>query len=178
MVYGKFRSIQFDELTFRTIFTFYRLPCPLYFFRVSESSSGNTTRDNPKMYRRSALLTIGGFFLAPQFAHAQIRRGHLPSLQTETGRAAGRVAQVGKELPQTQSAVRLCHLLEHRCEQNSRVSPALVQATLDATRRARKASIRTDAFLQSTTAFQQLAERLIAATAQTRSDLTVAVGTE
>ena len=130
------------------------------------------------MHRRPVLLTIGGFFLAPQFAQTQIRRGHVPSIQTETGRAAGRVAQAGKGLPQTQSAVRLCHLLEHRCEQNSRVSPALVQATLDASRRARKASVRTDTFLQSTTAFQQLAERLIAATTQTRSDLTVAVGTE
>lgn len=123
------------------------------------------------MYRRSALLTISGFFLAPQFAHAQIRRGHLPSLQAETGRAAGRVAQVGKKLPQTQTAVRLCHLLKHRCEQNSPVSPALVQATLDATHRAGKTSLRTDEFLQCLTAFQQLAERLITATAQPRSGL-------
>lgn len=130
------------------------------------------------MYRRSALLRISGFFLAPQFARAQIRRGHLPSIQAETGRAAGRVAQVGKELPQTQTIVRLCGLLAHRCEQTPPVSPALVQATLDATHRAGKASFRTDDFLQSTAAFQQIAERLITATARPRSGVAVAVGTE
>jgi CBS domain containing-hemolysin-like protein len=117
------------------------------------------------MQRRSVLLTIGGFFFGSQFARAQNRSTRLQSLQVETGRAAGRVAQVGKGVPQTQSAVRLCHLLTNRCEQNSPVSPALVQATLDATRRARLASGQTEAFLQSTTAFQQLAERLIEATA-------------
>ena len=131
----------------------------------NDNTMGLSRQGHLQMQRRSVLFTIGGFFIGSQLAKAQIPPDRWQSIQAELGRAAARVAHVGKGLPQTQSAVRLCQLLTNRCEQNSPVSPALVQATLDATQRARQASVRTDAFLQSTAAFQELAEHLIEATA-------------
>lgn len=111
------------------------------------------------------LLTFGGMILHRPSTRAADRQSVRHSLQSETGKAAALVVRDGKPLPYASQAVRLCRLLSYECEMSFLpVSPAFVQATLDACLRVREHTPRSgqlDRFSHSVAEFQRLAERLV-----------------
>lgn len=118
------------------------------------------------MRRRTVLLAFGVLIFDMRPSRAAGRPAVFRSLQTETGVAAARVVQNSCRLEGMTEVTRLCRLLSDRCAKNRQpVSPAFLQATLDACTRASRhqqlSGPQNDGFLDSLAQFRSLADRLV-----------------
>lgn len=118
------------------------------------------------MQRRSALICLGAVCLGSRMVRG-VSTSRMDELVRQMGETAERVATAAGGLPENGQIVRLCRLVAGHSRARRPVSPALVQATLDACRRRddQRSAARQTGFRSAAADFRRIGQQFVEASA-------------